>query len=419
MFGLIGKKLSHSFSKEIHEILHSESYNLIELPQLDSFFQSKQFKGVNVTIPYKEEVIKYIDVIGDTVKKTNSVNTIINKGGFLYGYNTDYEGLKYLLKYNNIDIKNKTVLVLGNGATSRTVEVLCNDLGTKKIIKAARSPKGNEVLLSSIDTFKGAHILINATPSGMYPNNYDELLINLEVLNELEAVVDLVYNPLETRLITKAKSLNIIAVNGLMMLVRQAVKSCELFHNQKYNDSKTIEIYRKILLNMINVILIGMPMSGKSYYAKALSGIYNKQLVDIDKQIVSDKGMYIPEIFKDSGEEDFRKIETNTLMIVSKTLNQAISTGGGTVLNANNIDYLKQNGIIIFLDVPLEELKKMNPRNRPLLKDMNSLTKLYNDRHHLYLKYADIIINKTDMDENHILNMIEVKINEYINTKWS
>lgn len=419
MFGLIGKKLSHSFSKEIHEILHSESYNLIELPQLDSFFQSKQFKGVNVTIPYKEDVIKYIDVISDTVKKTNSVNTIINKGGFLYGYNTDYEGLKYLLEYNNIDIKNKTVLVLGNGATSRTVEVLCKDLGAKKIIKAARSPKGNEVLLNSIDTFKDAHILINATPSGMYPNNYDELLIKLEELNELEVVVDLVYNPLETRLITKAKSLNIIAVNGLMMLVRQAVKSCELFHNQKYNDSKTVEIYKKIILNMINIVLIGMPMSGKSYYAKALSTIYNKQLVDIDKLIVSDTGMHIPEIFEDSGEGGFRKIETNTLMRISKSLSLAISTGGGTVLNAKNIDYLKQNGIIIFLDVPLEVLKKMNPRNRPLLKDINSLTKLYNDRHHLYLKYANIVINKTDMDENYILNMIEVKINEYINTKWS
>jgi|LGOV01.1.fsa_nt_gb shikimate dehydrogenase len=419
MFGLIGKKLSHSFSKEIHEILHSESYNLIELPQLDSFFHSKQFKGVNVTIPYKEDVIKYLDVISDTVKKTNSVNTIINKGGFLYGYNTDYEGLKYLLEYNDINIKNKTVLILGNGATSRTVEVLCNELGAKKVVKAARSPKGNEVLLSSIDIFKDANILINATPSGMYPNNYDELIIDLEELFKLEAVVDLVYNPLETRLISKAISLNLIAVNGLMMLVRQAVKSCELFHNQKYNDSKTINIYKKIILNMLNIVLIGMPMSGKSYYAKALSGIYNKQLVDIDKQIVNDKGMHIPEIFEDSGEKGFREIETNTLMIVSKSLSQAISTGGGTVLNAKNIDYLKQNGIIIFLDVPLEVLKRMNPRNRPLLKDINNLTKLYNDRHHLYLKYADIVVNKTNIDENHILNMIEVKINEYINTKWS
>lgn len=419
MYGLIGKKLSHSFSKEIHEKLHSETYNLIELDQLDDFFKSKKFNGLNVTIPYKQEVIQYIDFCSNIVKETNSVNTIINKAGFLYGYNTDYTGLEFLLNHYKISIENKTVLILGNGATSRTVEVLCKNLGAKKIIKAARNPKDNEVLFSDSNKYKTANIVINATPSGMYPNNNDEVLINLEQISNLDAVVDLVYNPLETKLISKAKSLNILGVNGLMMLVSQAVESCELFHNQKYKKEVTINIYKEILFNMINIILIGMPMSGKSFYAKALSRTFLKKVTDIDEEIHHIEGMSIPTIFKTKGENEFRRIESEVIMNVSKELRQAISTGGGSILNAKNIDYLKQNGIIIFLDTPLEVLKGMNPRKRPLLKDFKNLETLYKDRHHLYMKYADITIEKLVMDEKVVLNMIEVKINEFINTKWS
>lgn len=419
MFGLIGKRLSHSFSKEIHEILHSEEYNLIELSQLDSFFQSKRFKGLNVTIPYKQDVIKYLDILSETVKETNSVNTIVNKNGFLYGYNTDYEGLEFLIKYNNIEFKNKVVLIQGNGATSRTVSVLVRNLKAKKIIIAARSPKGNEISFNDIEKFCDVNVLINATPSGMYPNNENELLIDIKQLNQLEAVIDLVYNPLETKLVKEAKQMNITAVNGLMMLVRQAVKSCELFHNQKYPDSITIDIYRKILFNMFNFVLIGMPMSGKTRYSKLLSSKYNKNCVDIDSLITKTFSMSIPRIFEEEGEEAFRIIESEVIMNISKSLSQAISTGGGAILNAKNIYNLKQNGIIIFLDVPLDILKGLNPRNRPLLKDKTVLDDLYNKRYDLYLEYADIVIEKITMDENVILEMIEVKINEYINTKWS
>ena len=419
MYGLIGKRLSHSFSKEIHERLHSEPYNLIELDQLDTFFKSKRFNGINVTIPYKQDVIKYLDVCSSVVKETNSVNTVINQSGFLYGYNTDYEGLKFLLKYYKISVKNKSILILGNGATSRTVEVLCKHLGANDIVKAARTPKNKDISFKDYDQYKKVDVVINATPSGMHPNNNDELLIDLGQFTKLEAVVDLVYNPLETKLISKAKSLNIKGVNGLMMLVSQAVKSCELFHNQKFDESITSDIYREVLFNMLNFVLIGMPMSGKSFYSKALSKAFNKNLIDIDKQIIYDSGMSISNIFKLKGEIKFRSIETNTIEIVSKSLSQAISTGGGTILNAKNMEYLKQNGIIIFLDVPLDKLKKMNPRNRPLLKDVSNLEVLYNDRYHLYKQYSDIVINKVINDDKAILNMIEVKINEYISTKWS
>lgn len=419
MYGLIGKKLSHSFSKEIHEKLHSEAYNLIELDQLDDFFKSKRFNGINVTIPYKESVIQYIDFCSNIVKETNSVNTIINKDGFLYGYNTDYTGLEFLLTHYNITIKDKTILILGNGATSRTVEVLCTNLGAKKVLKAARNPNNNEVYFSEQDKYNFANVVINATPSGMYPNNNDDLLIDLEQFSNLNAVIDLVYNPLETKLISKAKSLEILGVNGLMMLVSQAVQSCELFHNQKYESFVTIDIYKSILFNMLNIVFIGMPMSGKSFYAKSIANVYNKKITDIDLEIKYDAGISIPNIFKTKGENEFRKLETKVIKNVSKEHNQAISTGGGSILDAKNIEYLKQNGIIIFLDVSLEVLKGMNPRNRPLLKDINNLEKLYNERHPLYNKYADIVIEKLVMDEKIVLKMIEVKLDEYINTQWT
>ena len=171
----------------------------------------------------------------------------------MHGYNTDYTGLEFLLNHYNITIKNKTILILGNGATSRTVEVLCNNLGSKKVIKAARNPKDKEVLFSELNKYNHANVVINATPNGMYPNNNDDLLIDLEQFSNLSAVVDLVYNPLETKLISKAKSLNVLGVNGLMMLVSQAVHSCELFHNQKYKSFVTIDIYKSILFNMLKI----------------------------------------------------------------------------------------------------------------------------------------------------------------------
>lgn len=419
MFGLIGKTLSHSLSKEIHETLNNKPYNLVELKELGPFIKQKDFVGLNVTIPYKQEVIKYLDVSSNVVQKTNAVNTIVNRNGLLYGYNTDYEGLQFLLQFHNIKIKNEAILILGNGATSSTIEVLCKELGAKTIIKVARNPKHNDLSFDEVEKFSNVDILINATPSGMYPNNEDDLLVDLESFINLKVVVDLVYNPLQTKLVRKAKLLNIKAVNGLMMLVRQAVKSCELFHNEVFNDSLTVKIYKDLIFKMYNFVLIGMPMSGKSYYARALSSLYNKTLVDIDKQISYTENLEISKIFNKYGESAFRKLESEIIRSTSKSFKQAISTGGGSILNAKNMEYLKQNGIIIFLDVPLNILKGMNPRNRPLLRDVNNLEKLYEDRHSLYLKYADIVIKKTSMDDKVVLNMIEVKINEYISTKWT
>jgi len=416
MYCLIGKKLGHSYSKEIHESLSETIYNLIELDKLDSFFKEKHFKACNITIPYKKEVIKYCDYLSETATRTQSVNSIVNIKGKLHGYNTDYDGLKYLLHFNDITIKNKSISILGNGSTSRTIQILCKDLNAKEINVYARNPNQEEEHLNTIENNQNTNIIFNATPVGMFPNNANSLDINLNIHKNLEAVVDLIYNPHETDILKKARKLKIKSVNGLLMLIHQAVKSSEIFHQTIYSIDVTDEIYKSILFKTLNFVFIGMPMSGKSFFSKVVSKKYGKEVVDIDKVIMMDEDTSIESIFRLKGEEYFRLLETKTIEKISKLHNLAVSTGGGTILNEKNIDYLKQNGIIIFLDVPFSLLKTFNPKNRPLLRDKSNLNKLYQDRYPLYKKYSDITVIKNSYDEIETLSRIEEKINEYFNS---
>ena len=271
MRGLIGKKLSHSFSKEIHEKLDQKEYNLIELSELDSFFQSKIFEAINVTIPYKSEVIPYLDYISDSAREVNAVNTIVNENGILKGYNTDIDGLIYTLDHYNVSLENKVIGILGNGSTSGTTQYVGKLKKAKSIKVFARNPKGNEYHLSDVKSHKDIHIIINATPNGMHPNNEDNPLIDVCDYPSLEFVLDLVYNPLNTRMILDAKKHNIKAANGLMMLIHQAIRSNELFNKVIYDKDITTSLYKDVYLSRCNIVLIGMPMSGKSHYAIAIS----------------------------------------------------------------------------------------------------------------------------------------------------
>ncbi len=416
MYGLIGKKLTHSYSKEIHELLQSDKYSLIELNELASFFQEKKFKGINVTIPYKQAVIEYCDTLSEIAIRTHSVNSIINNGKEIKGYNTDYVGLSFALDYHQVSLKNKTILILGNGSTSRTIQILCADRKAREIIVSARNPQHNEIHFNDLKNHQNVDVIFNATPVGMYPEVNNSLNLDLSTFPNLKVVVDLIYNPFKTKLLLSTKKRNLKTINGLLMLVHQAVKSSELFHNTIYPEEITLKIYRSLKLKMLNFVLIGMPMSGKSYFAQLLGEHYHKIVVDIDKLIEETTGQSIPSIFRNSGENAFRNLETNTIMSVAKEHNQAISIGGGAILNENNIQYLKQNGIIVFLDVSLAMLKTFNPKNRPLLKDKNNLEKLYYERYPLYTKYADITITKDSLDENKTLHTVEVKIDEYLNS---
>ena len=418
MRGLIGKTLSHSYSKRIHEQIDNQKYDLIELQELGPFFQEKAFKSINITNPYKNDVIKYCDEVSDVVKVTQACNTIINKNGKLYGYNTDYDGLKLLLKYNNITLKNKVVGIIGNGSTSRTVELLSKDQNASKILVFARNPRGNQLLLSNIDSYD-FDVLIHATPFGMYPNNENMVDIDFSQHKTLEIVVDLIYNPLRTKLLQQAQQYNKQVVNGLLMLVHQAIVANELFNNVSHDEQLSLSIYQEILKEITNLIFIGMPMSGKTYISRQISSKYNKEMIDLDNELEDEYGIKIPSIFELYGESKFRAMEKEVCLKYAKRNTQAISTGGGIILDKENIEYLKQNGIIIFLDVPLQELIQRNPKDRPLLQDQNNVEVLYNNRIDLYRKYADIIVEKRGFKGKDTVNEIEVKLNEYLNIKWA
>ncbi len=419
MYGLLGKKLEHSFSKTIHETFTKKEYQLIETSNLNHFFKNTTFSGLNVTIPYKTEVISYIDNLSPEAKAIGAVNTVIQKDNVLFGYNTDYYGLDKTLQFNNIDVRNKIVVILGNGSTSRTISYYCKTHSAKEVIIFARNPKVNEHNFSDIYNLKSIDIVFNSTPVGMFPNNSQQNLITLSKLPKPETVVDVVYNPLRSNLLIDAESQGIKTVNGLLMLIYQAVKSIELFHNIKIPEEQVIDYYSDLLFYKTNLVFIGMPMSGKSFFASNLSKRYKKDLIEIDEEIMIFENDSITNIFKKKGEPYFRNIETTIISKFSKLNNQAISCGGGVVLNKENMINLKHNGIIIFIDMSLELLKTCNPKGRPLLKDKKNIERLYSDRIELYRTFQDITIKKTSFDKNSIIRQIEVKLDEYISTKWS
>ena len=398
-YGLIGKKLEHSFSKEIHNMINSYNYELKEISSenIDSFLKEKNFKGINVTIPYKETVIPYLDYIDDKAKLIGSVNTIYNKEGTLYGYNTDYFGLKALIIKSKVEIKGFTALILGTGATAKTAEVVLKDLEVSSIKFVSRTRKDNAISYDDAENlYTDVDLIVNTTPCGMYPNN-EELIIDLEKFKNLKLVVDVIYNPLKTNLCLLAEKLNIPYASGLYMLVAQAIYASGIFTDCLVDTNKIDEIYHKILKNKRNIVLIGMPSSGKTTIGNLLSNVINKNLIDTDKLIEEKIGMSIKEYINSFGEESFRKIEKEIIVNVSKLNDQIISTGGGVIKDYDNINNLKQNGIIIFIDRSLDKLTATN--SRPLSNNYEDLLKLYNERIHLYKEYADYIVtNNSDLD---------------------
>ena len=310
-YGLIGKKLEHSFSKEIHNMINSYNYELKEISSenIDSFLKEKNFKGINVTIPYKETVIPYLDYIDDKAKLIGSVNTIYNKEGTLYGYNTDYFGLKALIIKSKVEIKGFTALILGTGATAKTAEVVLKDLEVSSIKFVSRTRKDNAISYDDAENlYTDVDLIVNTTPCGMYPNN-EELIIDLEKFKNLKLVVDVIYNPLKTNLCLLAEKLNIPYASGLYMLVAQAIYASGIFTDCLVDTNKIDEIYHKILKNKRNIVLIGMPSSGKTTIGNLLSNVINKNLIDTDKLIEEKIGMSIKEHINSFGEESFRKIE--------------------------------------------------------------------------------------------------------------
>ena len=395
-YGCIARKLGHSFSEEIHNLIGGYDYRLREVPEdeLDDFMTRRDFKGINVTIPYKKDVIPYLYEMNDIAKRIGSVNTVVNRGGKLYGYNTDYYGMRGLIEIGGIELKGKTVLVLGTGGTSVTARVVAEDLGAKEIIVVSRrAGEGVITYGEAVEKYADAEVIINTTPVGMFPDNYSSP-IDISRFTRLEGLVDAVYNPLNTKLVLDTKKMGIKAVGGLYMLVAQAVYASEIFRDVEIPKSEIERIYMQILRSKQNIALTGMPACGKSTLGKLAANELGREFIDLDAEIVRREGMEITDIFAQKGEQGFRNIETEVLKDVSKRGGLVIATGGGAVLRDENIDALRQNCKVFFIDRPLEWLTPTS--DRPTASDKDAIRRRYEERYERYISTADVIFKPVD-----------------------
>lgn len=404
-YGLIGEHLGHSFSKDIHNLIGNYNYILKEIPkdELDAFMQAKDFKAINVTIPYKQDVIPYLDSIDPKASEIGAVNTIVNKNGKLYGYNTDFYGLKNLILFNKITLKNKKVLILGTGGTSKTAYSVAKDLGAKEIYKVSRT---KSELTIDYETAKSVHsdaqIIINTTPVGMFPNT-NGCPIDLSVFPNLSGVIDVIYNPLNTNLVLNAKNLGIKASGGLFMLVLQAIAASEFFFDSKIPFSRSLSIYKTILGTKQNIVLSGMPGCGKSTIGKELAKRLNKEFLDTDVLIREKEGKSADIIIRENGIDYFRDVESKVIEEISTKQNCVISTGGGAILREQNVDFLKQNGTILFIDRKITNIRPTD--DRPLSNNFEKLKELYKTRYPIYKASCDIQI-KNNKDVNSVVEKL-------------
>ncbi|MCR4727102.1 MAG: shikimate dehydrogenase [Lachnospiraceae bacterium] len=389
-YGLIAESLKHSYSKEIHELFGFYTYELkeIEPSNLEAFMKAKDFKGINVTIPYKEAVIPFLDEIDPVANEIGAVNTVVNRGGKLYGFNTDFFGMSELIKKTGMDLKGAKVLILGTGGTSKTAAYTAKHFGAETIIKVSRKP-GKECITyeEAVLSHSNADFIINTTPVGMYPKE-DGMPIDLSAFSGLKGVIDAIYNPLNTKLVLSAKDRGINATGGLYMLVMQAVGALSKFMNAEVSSEKALEIYHKILFSKGNLILTGMPGSGKSTVGKLIAERFSLDFIDTDEEIVRREGREIKDIFETDGEAYFRNAESDVILSLSKEKNKLISTGGGAVLRSCNVENLRKNGTVVFLDRDPSEITPTN--DRPLADNGDKVMRLYRERLPIYKKNKDI-----------------------------
>lgn len=403
-YGLLGEKLSHSYSPRIHSMLGSYTYELFAVPreELDAFLTGGDFLGLNVTIPYKKAVIPYLADMSPIAKKLGSVNTVLRrKDGSLWGDNTDYGGFRYLLRGKETLVRGKKALVLGSGGASVTVVQVLRDMGAGEVIVISRNGADN---YENLDRHADAQLIVNTTPVGMYPES-GVSPVNLCQFPHLGCVVDIIYNPAKTALMLQAEALGIPAIGGLAMLVAQAKYAADLFTGKKQKDAVIEKIRRKINSEMKNIVLIGMPGCGKSIIGKRLAMLLGREWIDIDQEIVRAAGKTIPEIFRESGEDGFRRLETQCLTQACKKSGCVISTGGGVVTRKENKNILRQNGTVVYIhrEISKTYLNQLSAgqsdeQSRPLLA-RHSPEELARQRTPLYLAWSDIKILNIGINE--------------------
>lgn len=385
--GLLGRKLGHSYSPQIHRQLGNYAYTLFEKePQeLEEFLKSGDFTGLNVTIPYKKDVIPFLDELSPVAKRLGAVNTIVRReDGSLIGHNTDYFGFRYLVNRSGLDVGGKKVLVLGSGGASNTAVAVLQELGANVVIisRSGENHYGNLTLHSD------AAVIVNTTPVGMYPNTGVSPL-DLGVFPRLEGVLDVVYNPAKPKILLDAEARGLVAMNGLGMLVAQAKQSAEWFTGCPIDDSKITEIHDSLRRQMENLILIGMPGCGKTTIGMLLAQRTGKKFVDADEALEQRVGKPITEIIPTEGESAFRQMETDTLAQLGKQSGLVIATGGGCVTQERNHPLLHQNGTILWLTRSIDKL----PTDGRPLSQAGKLSEMFEKRRALYERFADISVS--------------------------
>ena len=391
-FGLLGGRLGHSLSPQIHGYFGDYPYDLVEkeADELAAFFAAPPYRAINVTIPYKKDVIPFCDELDDVARRIGSVNTIRFDGDAVRGYNTDYYGLRYLLEKNRIPVAGRKVLVLGSGGSAVTARCVLGDLQAKEVVIISRSGENN---YDNLDRHADAGLIVNTTPVGMFPKNLVSP-IDLAQFPACEAVVDIIYNPLKTRLLLDAEARGLPAVNGLEMLVAQGKRAAEIFFGRAFDDALVESTVRSMEREFRNIALVGMPGCGKSTVGRLLSKELGKPFLDTDAMVEETAQRAIPAIIAAEGETAFRDREQAAVEKAGKQLGSVIATGGGAVLREQNCLALRQNACVVFLERPIKELAT---DGRPLSKGGAALSGLYEKRMPLYRSVADHTV-KVDRD---------------------
>ncbi|MBR6562951.1 MAG: AAA family ATPase [Clostridia bacterium] len=405
-YGLIAERVGHSFSADIHKRLFGYDYELkaISRDSLDEFLKTREFDAINVTIPYKEAVIPFLDYVNPKALEIGAVNTVVKRGGKLYGYNTDFMGMLAMIRREGIELSGKKFLVLGSGGTSKTAMFVARELGCVDAYRVSRSGRDGCITYENARTLHSdAEVIINTTPCGMFPET-GVAAVDVNDYPRLEAVVDAVYNPLRSKLVTDALNKGVKAVGGLYMLVAQAAYAAELFVDKTVEKERVDEIFRDMLAAKQNVVIVGMPGCGKTSTGRLIAEALGFEFVDTDKEIQARTGRTPNEIITESGEPAFRDIESEVIKDVSKLQSRVISTGGGAILRKENIDNLRSNGRIYFLDRDIEHLCITS--DRPLSSTYESLKKRYDERYEIYCSCCDkriVAVDGKQLNANAIL----------------
>ena len=382
-YGLLGEKLGHSFSPQIHRDLAGYDYQLLPTPPeaVEDLFARRAFQGLNVTIPYKRMVMPLCDEIDPRAAAIGAVNTVVNRNGRLTGYNTDIDGFLYMVRRAGMDMAGKKVVILGSGGTSRTARAAAGELGAREIITVSRHGEDN---YQNLSRHADAQVLVNTTPVGMYPN-WGQSPVSLESFPALEGVLDVVYNPLRTALLLQAEERGLPRSCGLPMLVAQAKRAAELFTGQNIDDSRAEAVLHGLREQLTSIVLIGMPGCGKTTVGRALAGKLGRTFVDLDEEIVRRAGMSIPEIFAREGEAGFRERESALVREFGEHTGLVVSTGGGVVTRRENYIPLKQNGLLLHLR---RDPAALPTDGRPL-SQATAPEELWRRRAPLYAAFAD------------------------------